>query len=128
MTLQMVFTILSLALSIGSFVRVFLGRRPAGKITIAVIISAVVILGMVALCDHYLHQRRVKAVEVMVVDELRKETRTFDQLYEGLFPVESPTLTEALDQLVNQHVVGHRMLELQDHAGETFRVRGYYRK
>lgn len=126
MTLQTLLAVASFALSIGGLVRISIRSETTKGVSIVVIISALVLLSSIELYQTYQHHQHLNTVSQDILAALGQEVMTLDQLYETLHYEELSIVTEAVDDLVGEHNVGQKILELKDVFGSSFRVRGYY--
>ena len=128
MLLEKLLPVASFTIGLGGLVRLF---RPAGKtkeVVIATVIASLTLLSGITVYQVYRHEQGVKAVSQEILVLLGDDVKAFDQLYEALYYVEVRVINEALDDLIAHGKVGHKLLELRDYQGATFRVRGYYAK
>ena len=117
----------SFAIALGGLVaRIYFPPDSRKETISAVVIAFLVLMTGVGLYQAVEHERHVEAISTKIVAALGSDTKTFDQIYEALFPVDFPVANEALDYLVNSNIVGHRVLDVRDDLGSRFRVRGYY--
>ena len=128
MLLEKFLPIASFAIALGGLVRLF---RPASKtkeVVMATVIASLTLLSGLTVYQVYRHEQRVTTVSREILVLLGDDVKAFDQLYEALYYVEARVVNEALDDLIVHGKIGHKVLELRDYQGATFRVRGYYAK
>ncbi len=126
MPLEKWLPIASFAIALGGLARLLLPQRKTRDVVLTTVITALLLLSGVTVYRTHRHAQRVRTVSREIVALLGDDVRAFDQLYEALYYVEAPVVNEALDDLIARGRVGHRVLELRDYQGATFRVRGYY--
>lgn len=126
MSIDTVLQAVSLAISVGALVPVFLLDERKKVISLTIAVVALVVLSSVAVYRGIEHGKKVEATVQQIKKHIGNDALTFDQLYERLRNIPSELLTEALNQAVDREEVGHKVLTLKDEFNRSFRVRTYY--
>ncbi len=126
MPLDLVLSITGAAASVGGLVAVLASSDRRKQIVIVVILAFVATTTTVAVLGHLERRQMLRRTEREVVGLLGNSTRTIDDLYQHLLNVPLTTISEALDNLIEQGRVSHRILELRTASGEFVDVRGYF--
>jgi len=125
MTPETFLAIASFALSLGGILPVFFLREQRKAVVLAMVIAALIGTTGATLIRLYKHEQLISRIQQEVINELGRETLTFDQLYIDLHYVPFPVLNEALFRAVEEKRVAHRIIEFQKDA-TIVPVRGYY--
>ena len=126
MSIETLLQAVSLAISVGALVPVFLLDERKKVISLTIAVVALVVLSSVAMYRGIEHGKKVEATVQQIKEHIGNDALTFDQLYERLRNIPSDLLTEALNQAVDREEVGHKVLTLKDEFNRSFRVRTYY--
>lgn len=126
MSLDLVLTIAGVAASVGGLVAVLAGGgRERKQIVIAAVLAFLAATTTVLVLGHLERRQVLRKTEREVVGLIDNSTRTIDDLYHHLLNVPLPVISEALQNLIEQGRVSHRILELRTASGEFVDVRGY---
>lgn len=118
---------LSFALSLGGLAaQLFLSSSPRKSVVLLIVATCLVVITGMGWYEVYSHARNVEEVSAEIVTALGTDTMTFDELYQALFKVDLGVATEALDALVRDKRVGHKLLEARDSSGNSYTFRAYY--
>jgi uncharacterized membrane protein len=121
------FSIISLIISISSFLTMLLAKDTKKKVVLAVAASvALTIISVVTYVDADRHARHIKRVMADITEVLESRSMTFDQLYSELFFTSHYDLNEALGNMTRERTVWFRNLEVHDKKGERYFVKGFY--
>lgn len=124
--LDTILAVISLAIAIGGFIPIFFMHDRKKEIALTMVLATLIVLSGITYIRGHQHQQRVKSVSVEIVEKLGVDCRTFDQLYEQLYYPDFLILSEALENLIKDGQVGHKILEVRDDRGENYRVKVYY--
>lgn len=92
------------------------------------VLTALIAISVILFIRNGQHEKQVEIVSNEIVDKIGTTSKTFDQLFEELYYPDFTVLSEALDNLIKNGKVGHKILEVHNDTGELFRVRGFYLK
>ncbi|HHT9114639.1 MAG TPA: hypothetical protein ACFYD0_15130 [Candidatus Wunengus sp. YC65] len=122
-------SILSLAVSIGSFIAVLFAKGEKKKFLVTIVaLVFFIVSSTLSYIDAQRHENHIKYVATEITEILGKNSKTFDQLYEEAYFTSVSDLNEALGSLIRNGDVGHKILEVGDDRGEKYRVRGFYQR
>lgn len=125
MTIELILSIASFALSIGGLVPVLIGQPTRSRVVIALIFAALLSTTGIVLYREYYHEHRVSSIMAEIERKLDKSTWTYDQIHEAVH-FQPPQITrEALFRLVEEgRVVDKQEMFIKD--GAEWKVRAYY--
>lgn len=128
MTIESFLSIASFALSVGGLVLFFLYKDPSQKkwVAVGVVVALLVATTGISVYQNYRHNQLISRIEKEIIAKLSHNTWTFDQLYQELHFEPFPVVNEALFDLVEKGVIGHRVIEFRDDHGSMLQARGYY--
>lgn len=125
MTIELVLSIASFALSIGGLVPVLLLKERKKQVILAIILSALIPTSGITFYALYQHESMINRVEKEIASRLAHHTWTFDQIYNELHYAPYPIVSEALFRAVEGGMIGHRVIEFRSEEG-TLQVKGYF--
>jgi uncharacterized membrane protein (UPF0182 family) len=120
--------IMSVAISIGGFITIFLKQERKREVALVVVLTVLVAISVILFIRDGQHEKQVEIVSNEIVDKIGTTSKTFDQLFEELYYPDFTVLSEALDNLIKNGKVEHKILEVRNDIGELYRVRGFYLK
>lgn len=127
-SIDTILAILSLAVSIVGLFPTFRLQDVRKKIVIVVVLVIIITSSALTFIRTVQYGKQIELVSNEIVEKIGPTSKTFDQLFEELYYPDFSILSEALDNLINEGKVGHRILEVHNDIGESFRVRGFYLK
>ncbi len=124
MSIELLLSIASLALSVGGLVPVFVGVPTRSRVVIAVIFTALLSLASIALYREYSYEKLVAYVIDEIERKLGNNLWTYEQINEAVH-FQSPQITrEALFRMVSNGKVGDK-IEIITRDGIEWKVRAY---
>lgn len=125
MTIELILSILSFALSVGGLVPVIIGEPTRSRIVIAIIFAVLLSTTGIVLYRDYSHEYRVGSIMNEIERKLDKSAWTYNQIHEAVH-YQPPQITrEALFRLVKEGRVGDKQ-EIFIKDGSEWKVRIYY--
>lgn len=125
MTIELMLSIASFALSIGGLVPVLLLKERRKQIVLAIILASLIPTSGVIFYRLYQHESLVSRVGEEISEKISTHTWTFDQIYSELHYVSYPIVSEALFNAVEEGTIGHKNLEFRSDNG-ILQVKGYF--
>jgi len=125
MSIELVLSIASFALSIGGLVPVLLLKERRKQVVLAIILAALIPSSGVTFFRLYQHETLINRIENEITNKLSYHTWTFDQLYHELHYVPYPIVSEALFNAVEDGMIGFRTIEFRTDDGMQ-QVKGYF--
>lgn len=120
-------SIASFSISVGGLVAVFVVQNDKKKIIVlSVVVASIIVTSGAALYSSYRHEKYVDRVQEEIVEILKPEALTFDDLYQNIFPpVSHELLREALYAGIEERSIGYRPMRLQSN-GKIMSVKVFY--
>lgn len=128
MTLQIVLSVISFAISLGGFVKIVASKDDSKRTQLLVFITTLFLLSGVTLYQKYQHDSSVESVSRQIISEFGEGYRTSEEIYVALPLKDFQIANEALEDLVDSGKLGQKISDLRDDSGATHPVRLYYLK
>lgn len=125
MTIELVLSITSFALSIGGLVPVLLLKERRKQVVLAIILAALIPASGITFYHLYQYESLINRVEKEIASKLSHHTWTFDQIYHELHYVSYPIVSEALFRAVEGGMIGHKVIEFRSAEGMQ-QVKSYF--
>ena len=129
MTIELMLSIASFALSIGGLASIFLvNNKESNKnpVVLAVVIAALVPITGVTLYNQHQHESLVEHVRKEIGQKLLHQVWTFDQIFSELHYVSLPVVSEAIFRSVAKGTIGYKIIEFRDTEDGMQQVKGDY--
>ena len=125
MSIELMLTIISFAISIGGLVPVFT-KKEKKAIIYAMVISALIAVSAISLWATYQHNKNISEVEEEIIKKISNKTLTFDQIYEEVYFKSFSLVNEALFNGVKEQSIGDSLISLRGDDNSMIKVRVYY--